>query len=296
MSKYFTYCFFKYIHSIRLGESLNVGLLIAFPQNNIIIFKYPNDLQRLKCAYNDFHEEQLYAYLKSFDLKARQLSYAYNSLNKEEFGEIDFLALIKKEFINEDEGALQISQVRMAVQYSDDVEQITEEIFYSYFEHFYEPEELALKRTAIPIFKRDEAFIISTLKDLIIKQNPILTSVEFKSRSLITNNSSLNFNFEWKNHGLHLVKPLSLDYRSGTTIEERAHSLHSKLHILGKETELEDLRFDVMVSKPQLSKFFSSYNKAVSILRESSEKTQVIEEEGYQKYSKQIADALTSSS
>jgi hypothetical protein len=293
MSNHFSYCFFKYVHSVRLGESLNVGLLIVFPNEKVVLFKYPDDLQRLKCTYYDFQEEQLKAYLKSFDRKAKALSYVFTSFIKDEFTDDDFLDLIKKEFIPEDEGALQFSQVRKAVKYTDDIEQIADELYYSYFEHFYDQEELVFRKTAMANSRRDELYIMTTLQELIIKENPILQSIEITGRELKTNSVSLKFDFEWNNHGLHLVKPLSLDYRNAGTIEEKAHSLHSKLHIIDKEVELEEYQFDVMVSKPQLTKFDSVYKKAISILKESSQKTNVIEEDRYSEYSKKVATALS---
>src|SRR5687767_7553653 len=141
MNNQFIYCFFKYIHSLRLGESLNVGLLLIFPDENRVIFKCPDDLQRLKCTYNDFEEDQLKVYLKGFENKAIELSYNY-SFSRKALDEIEFIEFIKEEFIAEDEGALQFSQIRKAVKYVDDIEQIVDDLFFTYFEHYYHKEEL----------------------------------------------------------------------------------------------------------------------------------------------------------
>lgn len=294
MNKHFFYCFFKYVHSLRLGESLNIGLLIAFPSDSTIIFKYPPDLQRLKCTYFDFEEEQLRFYLKSFDEKAKTLCYNLNTFFSSTLDHEEFLQLIKKEFLPEDEGALQFSHIRKAVKYTDNINEITEDLYYSYFLHYYEPEDATSKKRIIEPVRRDEKYILSTLHDMIINANPVLRSLSFTGEEIITPNASLIFDFAWTNHGLHLVKPLSLDYRDKKTIEEKAHSLHSKLHILDKGVDhLRDCKFDVMVSKPNLSKLEPAYMKAISILQESSAKTRVIEEDQYLSYSKEAANALS---
>jgi hypothetical protein len=297
MNKNFIYCFFKYVHSVRLGESLNVGILALFPEDNTMIFKYPNDLQRLKCTYFDFNEDQLKAYLKSFDNKAKELS---NSLiNTTQWNSIDvyFEDLIKKEFLQDDEGALQFSHVRKAVKYSDNLDEIVEDLYFSYFEHYYEPAEILLKKSPKEFSKRDDQYILETLERYITAEAPTLGPFDFIGRNIQTDNISVRFDLEWldKSNGrikTHLVKPLSLDYRNNTTIQERAHSLHSKLHILDKEAVAENSLFDVMVLKPRLSKHEQAYYNALSILKESSNKTTVFEEDDYMKYSKTVARAL----
>lgn len=293
MNSHFIYCFFKYIHSVRLGESLNIGLLIMFPDEAAIFFRYPSDLQRIKCTYNDFQEDQLRAYLKAFEQKAKRLSYSLPISLKLPFGVDDFIQVVKAEFIPEDEGALQFTHVRKAVKYTQDINQIVDEIYYSYFQHYYDQEELIYRKTASDIMRKDESYILTTLQSLIIKENPVLQTFDFSGREIKTRNAGLKFDFEWNNHGLHLVKPLSLDYRSSSAIEEKAHSLHSKLHILDIEAGLNNYQFDVLVSRPQLSRLDSAYKKAISILKESSTKTIVIEEDKFLSYSKEAAEALT---
>ncbi|GAA4027875.1 hypothetical protein GCM10022409_09860 [Hymenobacter glaciei] len=56
----------KYVHSPFLGEQVNVGILLCFPEQGRLEFRYPANFSRLRYLYQSFSEHQLLSYLTSF--------------------------------------------------------------------------------------------------------------------------------------------------------------------------------------------------------------------------------------
>ena len=56
----------KYVHSPFLGEEVNVGILLCFPEQGRLEFRFPARFKRLRHLYQSFSERQLLTYLTSF--------------------------------------------------------------------------------------------------------------------------------------------------------------------------------------------------------------------------------------
>ena len=70
----FTYALLQYHHSQVLGEVLNIGLVVYFPDHNKLDFIYPNKLIRLKFAYPDVPEKTIKSYFKYFQSRVDELN------------------------------------------------------------------------------------------------------------------------------------------------------------------------------------------------------------------------------
>ncbi|MGI4821967.1 MAG: DUF3037 domain-containing protein [Janthinobacterium lividum] len=56
----------KYVHSPFLGKEVNVGILLCFPEQGRLEFRYPARFKRLRNLYQSFSERQLLTYLTAF--------------------------------------------------------------------------------------------------------------------------------------------------------------------------------------------------------------------------------------
>lgn len=82
----------KYVHFQFLGEELNLGIVLFFPERCSVIFRYPKNIERLKKAYKNFAGPAIKPYIQSFEKKAKKLSEEKISGKLEDLLQIHFLA------------------------------------------------------------------------------------------------------------------------------------------------------------------------------------------------------------
>ena len=101
MSNYLTYSILQYKHNLSLGESLNVGILFYFPDENIFEF-VSGDGSRAKAIYPDFDNSLFNSYLKTIIDKVKIQS----EVIKVSPNGIDFLKFIHSNILGEDAAGL----------------------------------------------------------------------------------------------------------------------------------------------------------------------------------------------
>ena len=127
MNNTFTYRILQYVHSEFLGENLNVGILFHFENSNKYFFKHPTSFKRLKEAYPDFSEKQLFDSLKAIEQKVNKL----NRDTCELFIKKD--VIIEKDILINDSTALQFSELKISISYHTNPEKIIQDFFLLFF-------------------------------------------------------------------------------------------------------------------------------------------------------------------
>ena len=74
MENKYTYSLLKYKHSPLLGESLNLGLLVYFTNENRLHFLYSKNLSRVKSVYSNIPEKIIRNYLREIGNKIELLN------------------------------------------------------------------------------------------------------------------------------------------------------------------------------------------------------------------------------
>ncbi|WP_161555159.1 DUF3037 domain-containing protein [Dokdonia sinensis] len=283
----YTYSILKYRHSQLLDEQLNVGILVYFPETNSFIFKHSSNLKRVKAIYNNVSDKVILHYLKQIDRKLKNLdtqSNLFNNYNvKEKFNEF-----IHKELIATDASVLQFSKVFNGIRYNETQENVIDFLLVSYFSEYTSPK--IIHSTIVDsvsdrfINKLASRFDLEKLE----KEKKLFKDYKIKNET----GKSYIFDYAWQNGTLNLVKPIDFNLKTSRGIEDKAHK-HLGLFIdLQNEAEEQNLRYDLLVSRPKERSFYKDYDHALKLL-ELPKRLKIIEEEGIDRYSKKAIKALS---
>lgn len=287
----FTYCLLQYRHSQLLGEILNIGLLVYFPEFKKLEFIYPEKLIRLKFAYPDVPEKTIKAYFKYFEQRVEELN-----LNPEIFSDYDLnksLELfINKELIPSDSSALQFGNYRTSVLYTTDLGHIKNQLYNLYFSVFQSQDNVSRRiDESILLLKYKKLLKEYTHQDKAIQETSKFHydySIEPDKTTKIT------FDVAWQeNNQLHLVKPVSFDLKRLDTINKKAYQYYGQFIHLQSFAETNSYLFDVILAKPKSKALFTAYDKAIKLLQEPK-RVNLIEFDELKSYSKAtVESALT---
>jgi len=105
-----TYCILKYTHSPYLDESINIGVLIYFAKSKRFIFKYSNNLSRIKLIYNNIPEKTIKEYIHQIDSRLKNI----NSIQKPDISleNYDLKDFLSKYILSPDSTVLQFSNFK----------------------------------------------------------------------------------------------------------------------------------------------------------------------------------------
>ena len=151
MKNIFQYSLLKYVHSQLLGEELNLGIIVYFPDQNKIRFLYPDNFHRLKSVYRGFPDKAIKAYLKSFSILADNLSN-----QKRIFKDGLLETIIRQYFLSPDASSLQFREIQTGLVYVDNTDKIAKDFYNKFFFH-YESESSSI------VEKHDEKYALTTL-------------------------------------------------------------------------------------------------------------------------------------
>lgn len=284
----FTYGLLQYHHSQILGEVLNIGLLVYFPNVKKLAFIYPDKLIRLKFAYPNVPDKTIKAYFKYFDSRVNELN-----ANPEIFSDYDLSrslpTFIEKEFLQPDSSALQFGNYKTSVLYTEDIAYLKDQLYNLYFSVFQFQENVA-KRV-------DESILLNKykklLKEFAHQSSAIKESSRFHFDYTIEPNSSSNIKFDvaWKeNDNLHLVKPVSFDLTRQDTITKKAYQYYGQFLDLENFAEENQYLFDVLLAKPKARNLYKAYDNAIRLL-EIPKGVKLIENEDLNAYSKATVES-----
>ena len=296
MKNYFSYCFIRYSHSVMLEEAINVGMVFLFPEQRRVVTKFPKKFKGLDCLYAGFDEPMVKQYFDLIQSKLEQFDGTDRSFT-DKFALSSVRDYIYNNIIVDDESSIQISEIKSAVLYSQNIDKISEEIFISYFNH-YKSFELPLEVATHKIMEQEisaEESMASQFEKLLVQRNVNVDKlferqVHFKSELTDT---EVIFDYAWNSDRTeNFFKALNLNLNSKKRIQDRALALNGGVHVLDMENALPNnskLNFVVAPPQPRLERYFDS---AIRILEKSSSNTRVILEKDLPQYTEEVAQSL----
>ncbi|GGH00205.1 hypothetical protein GCM10007415_40170 [Parapedobacter pyrenivorans] len=134
-AKTYNHALLQYRHSQALGEVMNIGLIAYFPTHRQLAFLYPENLNRLRFAYNIIPEKTIRGYFSVFSKRVEEFNANPGLFPK---GKIDesFQRFVENEFLPADSSALQFGQYCTSVLYTDDIEHIKAQLYNQYLSVF----------------------------------------------------------------------------------------------------------------------------------------------------------------
>lgn len=298
MTKQFSYVFLRYVHSLRLDETINIGMLFYFPEQGRIIARFPERLKRLQCLYSDFDEGIL---KDQFRLIREKISLIDGGgrVFQQKFSGVSLRQYIYNDILVNDQSALQISQEKKGVLYSSDIEKIAGDIFNSYFTYYQDfelrkdqplatTESDSETTTDVILAERFENYLLLKDHDAL---NKIYKKVQYFS---VSTDTSIVFDYKWENGTENLVKTLSFDLSSKKQIEQKALAFNGRIHVLDVDNAFSTkTKLHLIVARPQNIKLEKQFISALGILKNSIKDTRIVEENELSGYSDEVIKYLS---
>lgn len=266
MKKPFSYSVLKFRPSYLLQEQINIGLLFVFPIEKQAVFVHPHQLSRITQFYKEADLPILKIYLKAFEEKAKQWS---NSSQE--------LASIHQNLLPKDANNLYLTNQKSGVYTS-----ITDII--NYYENIYFSTFYSNKKDLKGLNKKISEGLKSIGKS---KQQWLKKDISISN--IIT---ATHFEYVWQNGSTNLVKIIGLNLKTEEEISNKAIRWWGELTQLKKSIDHQNLKIDILVSKPQLPQLFEVYHKAINLLDSIEIKHTIIEEEQTSSYIQNVIDTI----
>lgn len=272
----------KYVHSPFLGEEVNVGILLCFPEQGRLEFRYPARFKRLRHLYQSFSERQLLTYLAAFSKRvARANTELSSALSPERY-----TAFIAHELVPADATVLRFGNLAKAVVFEDDDTQVVADQYYELYFAETQPAPRAGQQ------KRD-LFLISQFRRNLEAHDAGVFQLLRRNVEINAAATSVRFDYAWQNGTENFVKPVSLDLADAEEINRKAVYTHGWLHLLAPVAEAEKYRFDLLLATPSDRKLFPAFDQAVKILDGTVAPKRIITEGRHlEEYSRDAAQHL----
>ncbi|HEX8429303.1 DUF3037 domain-containing protein [Hymenobacter sp.] len=257
----------KYVHSPFLGEEVNVGILLCFPKQGRLEFRYPVRFKRLRHLYQSFSERQLLSYLTSFGKRvARANTELAGTLTPEHY-----TSFITRELVPTDATVLRFGNLTKAVAHpDDDPQQVADEYYELYFAET-QPAPRAGQH------KRD-SFLISNFRRNLEAHDAGVFQLLRRNVEVQAAATAIRFDYAWQNGTENFIKPVSFDLADADEINRKAVYTHGWLHLLAPVATAENYRFDLLLAQPTDRKLFTAFDQAVNILDTTPAPKQIITE------------------
>lgn len=277
MNNTVSYSLLKYTHSRLLGEELNVGILFVFYEERRVEFVFPHSLSRLKKTYPNASADLIKSYLVSFKKRAESLGRNINEYSG------DFDELISKELLITDGSSLQFTRFNHAL-ITEDIESTKE-----YYEELY----LGSYNVAKPSVHKSDKSIVTECKKIILSKRPEIAKELIADQYFISHNKVIfKPDLRWQNHTLNLIKGVSFDLADEQGITNKALLIQNQLSHVGTEIRSNNIRIDLLVSRPQKAEFLDAYNYALEILNETNTNKEIVEEENIEQYADKVTTEI----
>ncbi|MGA0555867.1 DUF3037 domain-containing protein [Larkinella sp. VNQ87] len=283
MNAVFYYTLLQYRYAQSLGEVLNVGVLLLFPEQRQAVFRYPERLSRIRKLYPKFAEKTIRSYFKGIATRTNQLT-----KQPEIFADYEQhpRQLIDNEILIRDSSALQFGDVKTAILYTDDLAAISDQ-FYRLYLSFYDQEEHRIHH--------DEGYLVKEFqKRLRLRLNGVSLREAFEHPLTIKPEGtkfSYKFPFAWQNGTYNLVKPVSFDLKLEESIHEKATFNFGQFSLLQPYADQHNARFDLLVARPKDKNLYSAYDDALQQI-ERVPKVKIVEEDELDSYTAKAAEAF----
>lgn len=271
----------KYVHSPFLGEEVNVGILLCFPEQGRLEFRYPARFKRLRHLYQSFSERQLLTYLSSFGKRvARANTELRTQLHPEQY-----TGFITRELVPVDATVLRFGALTKAVAEADDDPQLVAD---QYYELYFAETQPAPR---IGRHKRD-SFLISHFRRNLEAHDAGVFQLLRRNVEIRAAATAVRFDYVWQNGTENYIKPVSFDLADADEINRKAVYTHGWLHLLAPVAEAEKYRFDLLLALPTDRALFPAFDSAVEILHATVAPKQLITEGKLEEYSRDAAHYL----
>ena len=276
MNDFFTHSVLQYKHSLALGEILNVGILFYFPLDNKFEFAEGGGY-RVKAIYPDFDISLFNRYLKSIITKIKE----HVDLFSKNPTQPDFSNCIHQYILAQDAAGLVFNEsVHVRNVFGSKVKAIEE------YSKLLLPGIDVEKST---IIKHNEKFIIKQFSGYLLGKDPSIKEKIKKDQELRTKTCTVKFEYVWDHN---YIKPLSFDLNDELSIQTKSAVIHSQLIHLKDYARNNNVRFDLLIAKPQEDNLQNEYQNALDLIDSVETNKNLITQDLWNDYFQNTLDHL----
>ncbi len=284
----YIYSILKYQHSVLLGESLNIGVLIYFPSEDRIVFRYSKRLGRIKAIYDVISERTIKHYLSQIESSINTFDPCELPLFRIDKNNY-FDLFVEKNILPRDGSALQFSPSKYASFSTRSIEETIESLTNRFILEIHKGPNTGQSFKESQLSKRFYGYLSNLNFEKINSSNE-----KFYKDYKVVNETGNEFNFEyaWQNGTLNLLKDISFDLKDSRGLADKAYKNFGLFTDLKNEAVENNFRYDLLISKPSSKDLYREFDHAVNLLS-TLEKVKIIFEDEIENYSIKAIEALT---
>lgn len=256
----YTYTTLRYVHDIRTGEFLNVGVVIHVAAQAKLAFKTRKTFGRAKHMFPDLDGDAFRASMQALDraLGAQERLLADAGLLAADGNAVS----IARRALPADDSTLQWSELGSGV--TDDVNQVLDRLYARMVTRY---DAQATRR------KTDE----EVWRPVREKLDQLDIPIQLEEKILTSATDEVAFKHAWKNGKWHAYEPLSFDLADADGIKDKARRWRGHLAAVA-DGAAEDLKLHFIVGAPQNPALRPAYQNALTILRQADFSPSVYED------------------
>ena len=247
----YTYTILRYVHDIRTGEFLNVGVVLHVPAKSEVLFRTRTTYGRAKSVFPDLDGE---AFRDAMSAIRRALSGVTKDAELSGlFGRDHDAASIARRALPADDSTLQWAPVGSGV--TDDPAMTLERLY----------ARLVVRYDLISRGRRTDLDVWRPVRDRLQER---AIQIGFQEKVIAGRNDEISFKHAWKNGIWHAYEPLSFDLADADGIKDKARRWRGHLAAVADGAS-EPVRLNFIVGAPKDPALDSAYRNALAILRQA---------------------------
>jgi hypothetical protein len=210
--KPYQYQILRYVHDAFTGEFVNLGVIVYSPEDLFLQAIVSQKYSRLTGLFPEANGRFIMKMIKNFETSVHHFSEELKSL----FRPSESLAVITHSILPPDDSALQLTEVRHAV--DTDMNAAIADLFYNMIEKYQDAAAI------IPL--TDEEVWEKFFKFYFDKYN---ITERLTTHEIHTRNDVFVFDKSWKNEVWHCYQPVSFDLQSSEVIKNKVYRWSGRL-------------------------------------------------------------------
>ena len=256
----YTYTTLRYVHDVRTGEFLNVGVVMHAASLGLFMFKTRKTFGRAKQMFPDLDGEAFRRAMQAIDralaAQARQIADA-GLLSGE-----GTAVSIARTALPADDSTLQWSELGSGV--TGDLTRALDRL-YARMVTRYDPQ---------TVHRRTDDEVWRPVRERLLH---LEVPIQLEEKVIVGATDEIAFKHAWKNGKWHAYEPISLDLADAEGIKDKARRWLGHLTAVSDGAS-EDVKVHFIVGAPQNPALRASYQNALTMLRKANFNPSVFEE------------------
>ncbi|QOD84837.1 DUF3037 domain-containing protein [Chromobacterium haemolyticum] len=274
----YSYSVLRYVHDIKTGEFVNVGVVVYAPEDRFIKALFRSSFSRVTGLFPSVYASNLRKLVS-------QVKYRFDEISDQTgcglaFSQQEKLEEILRQVVIDDDSSLKWSDISYGI--SSNIESMPFNLFNS----------LVVKYDTKTHHqgKSDDDIWRCIKRDL--KSRKIEDYFREKTVKSHGDDDGLLFKHAWKNGKWHFLEPISFDLSAKESIRDKAYK-HFGQYVSVADAK-EKFKIYLLVGKPSNDQLNEAFDSAVSLLKKLPIENEVIFDDQFGKLAQVLADQVKS--